>query len=141
MDLADAHFDTGAGTVMATCHHKRIHQKDLVITRILIFGAACTHPLVQPMLPQDHPSSTNQASIDRAKVQDLVFKEQCDTATLNAIHHHQEEHMRMSRDELQNLPLGDRNLKLHRNAVEVSADAKSEQRALILFCKGSTDTF
>ena len=82
-------FDTDTGgTVMVTCHHKRIHQKDLVITSIPIFGAAHAHPLIPPTLPQDHPLSTNQASIDWAKVQDPVFKEQRDAATLNAIHHH-----------------------------------------------------
>ena len=58
--------DTGTG--MVTCHHKRIHQKDLVITGILIFRAVHTHSLAPPMLPRDHPLSTNQALIDKVKV-------------------------------------------------------------------------
>ena len=97
-------FDTDTGTVMVTCHHKQIHQKDFVITRILIFGAACTHPLFPPMLSSDHPSSTDQGPVDRAKVRDPVFKEEYCTSTLNAIHHHREENMRILRDELQHLP-------------------------------------
>ena len=102
---------------MVTCCHKRIHQKDLAITGVLIFGAACTHPLIPTMLPRDHPLSSNPALIDRStKVCDPAFKEQCDAATLNVIHHHQEELMRMLRDELQKSPQQDRNFP-HRKLI------------------------
>ena len=60
------------------------------------------------LVGKHHPLSTNQVLIDRAKVQDPVFKEQCDTATLNAIHHIQEENMRTRRAEPQHLPPKDR---------------------------------
>ena len=81
-------FSSNTGKVtMLTCHHKSDCQKDLVIAGVLIPGAACTHPLIPPMLSKNHPLSTNQASIDRAKAQDPVFKRQCDEATMNAIRH------------------------------------------------------
>ena len=62
--------------------------------------------------------STNQASTNRAEAQGHVLKDQCDAATLNAIHHHQEERMRMLRDELQNLPPPDRSFSHHKSIFQ-----------------------
>ena len=58
------------------------------------------NPLISPILPVDHPLATNQKLIDWAKVKDPSFKDECDQATINAIHHHREEHLRMLRDEM-----------------------------------------
>ena len=105
----EKHFNTDTGRVMLTCHHKKSHQKCLVITGAPILGGACTHPLIPTMLLQNHPLSTSQTLIDRAEVSDPAFKEQCDTATTNAVHHNQEEHMRVPQDELQSLPPREKN--------------------------------
>ena len=51
-------------------NQKQNCKKDLVVTKVLILGAACTHPLIPPVLSNDHPLSTNQTPMDRAKVQD-----------------------------------------------------------------------
>ena len=103
------HFDTDTRKVMVTCHHKRNHQKDPVITGLLILGAACLHLLTPLAIPKDCPLSAGQMLINQAKVRDLIFTRQCDEATLNVIHHCQEEHPRFPRDEPHNLSANDRN--------------------------------
>ena len=68
-------------------------------------GSAHTHPLLTPIPSEKHPpGATNQHLIKRAKVGDPTFEDACDEATLEATHHHGEESLGMSRDEMHGPP-------------------------------------
>ena len=113
---------------MVTCHHKRNHQK---VTGVLILGAAHTQLLTPLVLPNDHFLSTSQTLIDKAKVRDPIFKKQCDEATLNAIHHHWEECLRMPQDEQQNLPASDRSFPHCKMLFEQTLGFKMENSFIV----------
>ena len=104
----DKHHHSDTGKVVVTCHHKQVNRKDLVITGVIIFGSACTHPLIPPVLPKDHPIATNQKLINQAKANDPAFLKSCNDATAAAIHTHRLE-LRILQDELEELPLSDGN--------------------------------
>ena len=136
----EKHFNADTRKVVVTCHWKQTCQKDLVIIGVLILGVVHTHPLIPPMLPQNHPSSTNQALINRAEAGDPMSKKQCNTATLHAIHHHQEEHLKMLRNELQNLPPPDK-LVFQRtpiHAIRTKTERKSWHQRLCHFSPAIT---
>lgn len=84
----EKHCDSDTGKVVVTCHHKRINWKDLVMTPVIIFGSACTHPLIPPVLPKDHPIATIQKLINQAEANDPAFLKSCNDATVAAIHTH-----------------------------------------------------
>ena len=105
----DKHCDSDTGKVVVTCHHKQVNRKDLVITGVIIFGGACTHPLTPPLLPTDHPIATHQELMNRAKVNDPAFDKLCDEETAKAMHTHRLEQLRILQDELEQLPQIDGN--------------------------------
>ena len=54
-------------------------------------GARCAHPVIPPVLPKDHPPSTNHTLIDRAKVQWRQHKNMfCWIKGRNSMAHHKQ---------------------------------------------------
>ena len=102
-----------AGTFTFTAYNRIRSSQNIHVHGILKNDKCYTQPLLLPNIPASDPLATPTNSIDKALLEDPVFREECDQATLYHIHLYQEEAYEELKDNTQTLPQCFSNLPYH----------------------------